>query len=68
MPAADDEVLGATCQNQPLVFREVADVAGDEPAIVGQHVDVVLRIDIAREYLRSLNHDQAAGEFGAVLQ
>ena len=65
--AAHDQILGAPCQNQPLFLGEVADVPGHQPAIVGQDVDVVLRIDVTRKNLRPANHDQAAREFGTLL-
>src|SRR6202034_603187 len=65
--AAHDQILGAPGQNQTLIFREVADVAGHQPAVVHQHVDVMLRIDVTWKHLRSANHDQAAREIRALL-
>ena len=72
MSAAHDQILGAPGQNQPLIFREVADVPGHEPTVVGQHVDVVSRIDVTRETcgprtmtkpLVSLEHSAFSREF-----
>ena len=65
--ATDDQVLGAAGQDQPLVFGEIADVAGHQPAIVRQNVDVVQRIDVAGKHLRPANDDQAARELGTLL-
>jgi hypothetical protein len=55
--AADDKVLGAAGQDQPFILGQIADIAGHEPTGLCQHADIMSRIDVAREHLRTLNKD-----------